>query len=107
MQNNDNVNRRAGISNILTSLQFVLGHIDLTLQVLYRPEAKLYDTYDQNRSDGKLPDPAQQYGNNRIVYDELAKRYPKEVAAAVFNEWTSEKLIRTIFIFSMGYTMEF
>ncbi|MBK8399177.1 MAG: hypothetical protein IPL26_28540 [Leptospiraceae bacterium] len=107
VQNNDNTNKRSGISNAIASLQFVLGNMDLTMQVLYRPEAKLYDTYDQNRSDGKLPDPARQYGNNRAVYDELARRYPKDVASAIFNEWTSEKFVRTIFIFSMGYTIEF
>ena len=72
-----------------------------------RPLAKLYNTYDANRSDGKLPDPARQYGNNRAVYDELARRYPKDVTSAIFNDWTSEKFVRTIFIFSMGYTVEF
>jgi hypothetical protein len=107
VQNNDNTNKRSGISNAIASVQFLMGAVDLTLNVLYRPESRLYDTYDQNRSDGKLPDPARQYGNNRAVYDELNRRYPKEVANTIYNDWTSTKFVRTIFYFTMGYTIEF
>ncbi len=107
VQNNDNTNKRSGISNVLTSLQFLFGKVDLTLNVVYRPEAKLYDTFDRNRSDGKLPDPSQQYGNNRVVLEELNRRYPKEVANTIYNDWTSSKFVKAIFFFSIGYTIEF
>ncbi|HMV44488.1 MAG TPA: hypothetical protein PK079_22845 [Leptospiraceae bacterium] len=107
VQNNNNVDKRSGISNVLGSIQFLMGGFDFTLNLLYRPEPKLYDTSDPNKNDGRLADPSKQYGNNRVVSEELNRRYPKDVANAIYYTMTSENFVRTVFFFSMGYTIEF
>lgn len=105
--NNDNVNRRSGVLNILQSLKFGFDKIDLTLSALYRPDADLYDTSDPNKLDGRLPDPSKQYGPYQMMYDELKKRYPEDLANRIGYEQTSEKFIKMLYIISMGYSWEF
>ncbi|MCB1189494.1 MAG: hypothetical protein H7A23_21180 [Leptospiraceae bacterium] len=108
VQNNDNISKRAGISNAVTSLKFSKSGYDLTFHVLYRPAVLLYDTSDKNKSDGKLPDPEKQIGYvNKYVYNEIGKVFPSDIANYLNYEMGSKKIINTVFIISMGYSWEF
>jgi hypothetical protein len=107
VQNNDNISKRAGISNLVSSISFERKGVDLTLYALYRPEPLLYDTSDANKSDGRLPDPGRRNLEDRYVEQELNKAYPKEIANYLNYQATSEKFLKTIFIISVGYTVQF
>ncbi len=107
VQNNDNVSKRAGVSNIVGSLKFDHKGFDFTFHVLYRPEPLLYDTSDANKSDGRLSAPNRQNLPDRVLADELNRRYPKEIANYLGYSYSNDKFLKTIFIFSIGYTVEF
>jgi hypothetical protein len=107
VQNNDNVSKRAGVSNVVGSLKFERNGVDLSFYALHRPEPLLYDTFDSNKSDGRLPDPGKQTVVDRYIADEISKGFRKEVANYINYQNTSEKFIKTVFIISIGYTIEF
>jgi hypothetical protein len=89
------------------SVQFERNGVDLTLYALHRPEPLLYDTFDSNKSDGRLPNPGKQSVVDRFIADEVSKGFRKEIANYINYQNTSEKFIKTVFIISIGYTIEF
>lgn len=108
VSNNDNQNRRSGISNIINSLKFIYHGFDLTLNVLYRPDPILYDTSDSVRSDSRLPDPSRQYGSmDRAVYQQLSGMYPKEIADWMFYQTGNQSIPKAIYYITTGYSWEF
>lgn len=105
--NNDNNSKRAGVSNIIQSLQFSYENFDLSLHAMYRPYPQIYDTYDSNPNDGRLPDPSLQNGIYRSYRDVLQSHFPDTMAKAIQGEFTSQKFLRTIFFVSIGTNYQF
>jgi hypothetical protein len=108
--NNDNQNRRAGISNMIQSLKFSHNGFDLIFNAMYRPDPILYDTFDQNKSDSNLPNPSRQYGaENQAIKQQYSNNYPnsKELADYLFYQQTYQAIPKTIFFISTGYSWEF
>lgn len=106
--NNDNQNRRAGISNMIQSIKFSRNGFDIIFNAMYRPDPILYDTFDQNRSDSNLPNPSKQYGaENQAIKQQYSNNFPKELAEYLFYQQTYQTIPKTIFFISTGYSWEF
>jgi hypothetical protein len=106
--NNDNQNRRAGISNMIQSLKFSHNGFDLIFNAMYRPDPILYDTFDQNKSDSNLPNPSRQNSvEGQTILKQYSNNFPKELADYLFYQQTYQAIPKTIFFISTGYSWEF
>lgn len=108
ISNNDNINKRSGIANMIQSLKFIYEEFDIVLNAMYRPDPILYDTFDPNRNDSKLPDPSKQNSVlGKSMLSQLNSMYPKEIADSIFYESNSQHIPKLIYFFTTGYTISF
>lgn len=116
---NNTIDKRNGISDITTRLQFFFGYFLLGLNATHRPNLYLYDNdrnypkiggyNDINPEDGRTVDPSRTAGIiNKTVLDSISHSNAHEVAKQyATRNYQEQHIVKNIFIIHIGYTAKF
>lgn len=105
--NNDNINKKSGISNITSGLKFNFGKFFTTANWIYGPEPILFDTLDSNNQDGWTPSPGKKYGIHTLILDAIERSFARESAAYVKEQYTSQRIVKSLFYVSLGFEIKY
>lgn len=109
--NNDNLHQRSGISNITGGIKFVFRKkFFFGINMVHRPEPKLWDTRDNNPRDGNTPDPSKQYGLvDKAIYREIDQVYYNQPIMSTFvkEEYGAQTIVRNLYYINLGYMRRF
>ena len=116
---NNNIDRRYGISDFTSKLQFFLGSFFVTLIGVHRPDLYIYDNdrnftktgqfSDINPNDGKTVDPSKTVGvQNQLVLNTINNSNTHEVVKQfATRNFQEQNIVQNIFIVNFGYTLKF
>lgn len=105
--NNDNINKKSGISNITSGLKFNFGALFTTLNWIHRPDVALFDIEDSNNRDSRTPNPSKQYGIHGLVHSEFNRRFTQQAAAYLGEQYSSQAIVKNLYYISFGYETKF